>query len=55
MDALRAGLPARYGDVLRERFERTVAVTLQPGLQILDVGSGAWPSVAPASRPGGCR
>jgi SAM-dependent methyltransferase len=55
MGTLKNGLPARYGDVLRDRFQRSVAVGLRPGLHILDVGSGAHPSVSPARRPSDCR
>jgi len=55
MDALTNGLPARYGDVPRARFERAVALGLRPGLSILDVGSGRRPSLPTDRRPDGCR
>jgi SAM-dependent methyltransferase len=46
-------LPPRYCTRWRDSFERNVAERLQPGIVILDVGSGRHPAVPPEHRPPG--
>lgn len=54
-DAVAAGrLPARYADPWQAPFLDRVAALLGPGVRILDVGSGARPTLAPGQRPSGC-
>lgn len=48
-------LPARYGYAMQDVFRRHAAALLEPGIAILDVGSGRNPSIAPEHRPPGCR
>jgi SAM-dependent methyltransferase len=59
---LAAGLAARHGvlpsrydrDFWDRPFRRELERILQPGLRILDVGSGARPAIAPEDRPPDC-
>ena len=44
-------LPDRYQRPWRAEFEKRVNERLRPGLQVLDVGGGATPTLAPADRP----
>jgi SAM-dependent methyltransferase len=53
---VRAGrLPARYGYRMQDVFLEHLRPLLVPGVQILDVGAGRSPTLAPADRPEGCR
>jgi SAM-dependent methyltransferase len=52
--ALRGNMPARYAAPWRTPFLEVLASELGPALQILDVGSGAKPSLSPDMRPKGC-
>lgn len=49
-----AQLPARYGEEWYGAFVSRVEPFLIPGAQILDVGSGAAPALAPEQRPERC-
>ncbi len=54
-EAVAAGrLPARYGEPWADAFLGRVARHLRPGMSILDVGSGARPTVPSDQRPAGC-
>lgn len=48
-------LPPRYGEAWQAAFLDRVAASLRPGVRILDVGSGARPTVPVDQRPEGCR
>jgi SAM-dependent methyltransferase len=50
----RGGLPPRYDEHWREPFAARISSALFPGTRILDVGSGAFPTVPIADRPPGC-
>jgi SAM-dependent methyltransferase len=56
-DVMRAGLagelPARYHDFWVGPFRSELARYLRPGVRVLDVGSGAEPTIAPEDRPEG--
>jgi SAM-dependent methyltransferase len=52
-DALRGRLPGRYEDFWRGPFVAELNGALRPGIQVLDIGSGAEPTLAPADRPPG--
>jgi SAM-dependent methyltransferase len=47
----RRNLPSRYEPGGYRHFDARVATALRPGLEILDVGPGRRPSVAPPDRP----
>jgi SAM-dependent methyltransferase len=47
-------LPPRYDDFWRGPFQHELDQVLRPGVRILDVGSGAEPTIAPADRPADC-
>lgn len=49
----RVSLPARYEDVWDAPFRTAVEAALQPGMAILDIGSGRNPTVPPDERPAG--
>ena len=54
--ALHRQLPARYvGTDWAQDFKQRVAIRLQPGIRILDVGAGRTPTIAPDDRPNGSR
>lgn len=56
LDDVRAGrLPSRYGYRMQDVFLERLRPLLVPGAQILDVGAGRSPTLAPADRPAGCR
>jgi SAM-dependent methyltransferase len=48
-------LPDRYGRQMQDDFFERVRPLLVPGVKILDVGAGRYPTIAPADRPEGCR
>jgi SAM-dependent methyltransferase len=52
-DALQGRLPPRYDDFWRGPFVAELDGVLRPGIQILDIGSGADPTLAPEERPPG--
>jgi SAM-dependent methyltransferase len=53
-EAGRRRLPERYRtDVWDLRFRERLAPLLTPGVDILDIGAGRRPTVAPGERPGG--
>lgn len=56
--ALRQGLaghfPSRYRNSWRGSFDARFAALHRPGQRVLDVGSGALPTIAPADRAEGC-
>ncbi len=47
-------LPARYGYRMQDVFLERLRPLLVPGVNILDVGAGRSPTLAPADRPAGC-
>jgi len=47
-------LPARYGEPWADAFLMRIVPHLKPGVRILDVGSGARPTLSPDQRPAGC-
>lgn len=47
-------LPARYGEPWADAFLARIAPHLKPGVCILDVGSGARPTLPLEQRPEGC-
>jgi SAM-dependent methyltransferase len=47
-------LPARYAEPWFEPFAERVSRALEPGVTVLDVGSGRSPVVDPSERPSGC-
>lgn len=47
-------LPERYGEPWADAFLARIAPHLRPGIQILDVGSGARPTLPIEQRPEGC-
>lgn len=47
-------LPPRYDESWEEPFYKNLADVLVPGAKILDVGSGATPTIPPDRRPEGC-
>lgn len=47
-------LPPRYRESWDEPFYRNLEDVLVPGARILDVGSGATPTIPPERRPEGC-
>ncbi len=49
----RPELPARYQGSWRAPFHERVERLLQPGMTILDVGSGRYPTIPPELRPAG--
>lgn len=53
--ALQGRLPPRYRDFWRGPFAAELDGALVPGIQILDVGSGAEPTLSPEARPPGSR
>jgi SAM-dependent methyltransferase len=53
-DALRGRLPSRYEDFWQGPFRHELDKVLVPGVRILDVGSGAEPTIQPGERPEGC-
>lgn len=53
--AARGRLPAHYDLAWRAPFDIRVAARLRSNMQVLDMGSGWAPSVAPGQRPPGCR
>jgi SAM-dependent methyltransferase len=48
-------LPDRYGRQMQDEFFERVRPLLVPGVSILDVGAGRYPTIAPGDRPPGCR
>jgi SAM-dependent methyltransferase len=52
-ETLRGTLPARYDDFWKGPFRAELSRFLRPDGRILDVGSGAEPTIAPAKRPPG--
>ncbi len=48
-----AGLPARYFEPLRGKFDAAIAERLKPGSKVLDIGSGRHPAIPPEERPEG--
>jgi SAM-dependent methyltransferase len=54
-DALRGRLPRRYQAFWRGPFVAELDGAMRPGMEILDIGSGAEPTLAPAERPPGSR
>lgn len=48
-------LPDRYAHPMQEEFFARARPLLVPGVQILDVGAGRYPTIGPADRPPGCR
>lgn len=53
-DVAAGRLPERYGTPWQGPFLDRVAAGLHPGCRVLDVGSGARPTVPPEQRPEGC-
>jgi SAM-dependent methyltransferase len=49
--ALRGRLPRRYEGFWREPFLAELDGALRPGMEILDIGSGAEPTLCPDERP----
>jgi SAM-dependent methyltransferase len=47
-------LPDRYALPMQEEFFARARPLLVPGVQILDVGAGRYPTIGPADRPAGC-
>ena len=47
-------LPERYADPWERPFLDLLSEALRPGSRVLDVGSGARPTVPPEQRPDGC-
>lgn len=47
-------LPARYAEPWRGGFVSRVVAALRPGIRVLDVGSGAQPTIPRDQRPDGC-
>jgi 2-polyprenyl-6-hydroxyphenyl methylase/3-demethylubiquinone-9 3-methyltransferase len=52
--SLAGDLPLRYQRTLEYEFQQRLDAALQPGMQVLDVGSGRLPCRAPERRPRGC-
>jgi SAM-dependent methyltransferase len=53
---VRAGrLPARYDHRMQDVFLDRLAAVRRPGMDVLDVGSGRAPTIAPEDRPEGWR
>ncbi|MEJ7788639.1 MAG: methyltransferase domain-containing protein [Thermoleophilaceae bacterium] len=53
--AVEAGrLPPRYGGQMQSELMDRLTPLLEPGVAILDVGSGRGPTLAPEDRPPGC-
>jgi SAM-dependent methyltransferase len=50
---LRGRLPERYDDFWEGPFRAELSRYLRPGARVLDVGSGAEPTIAPGERPEG--
>src|SRR5919204_4228119 len=50
-DALRGRLPRRYQGFWRGPFMAELDGSLRPGMEILDIGSGAEPTLRPHERP----
>ena len=50
-----SGLPPRYDDFWLGPFRAELARHLRPGVRVLDVGSGAEPTIPPDERPEGTR
>jgi SAM-dependent methyltransferase len=48
-------LPERYGVPMQTELFTRVQPLLVPGVAILDVGAGRYPTIAPADRPPECR
>lgn len=46
-------LPARYAEGWADSFDALVHPALQPGMHVLDLGSGREPSLSPQARPPG--
>jgi 2-polyprenyl-6-hydroxyphenyl methylase/3-demethylubiquinone-9 3-methyltransferase len=53
--ALEGELPPRYDDFWLGPFRAELRSHLRPGVRVLDVGSGAEPTIPPAERPEGTR
>jgi 2-polyprenyl-6-hydroxyphenyl methylase/3-demethylubiquinone-9 3-methyltransferase len=47
-------LPQRYARPMQEEFLARARPLLVPGVRILDVGAGRYPTIAPSDRPDGC-
>ena len=52
---LHGELPERYDDFWLAPFHAEIERHLRPGVRVLDVGSGAEPTIPPAKRPEGTR
>jgi SAM-dependent methyltransferase len=52
--SLAGDLPFRYRRKLEDPFHERVDAAMQPGMRILDVGSGRLPCRTPGLRPRGC-
>jgi SAM-dependent methyltransferase len=48
-------LPDRYARQMQDEFFERARPLLVPGVAVLDVGAGRYPTIAPADRPDGCR
>ena len=48
-------LPQRYAEPMQAELYRRTQPLLVPGVAILDVGAGRYPTLSPADRPSGCR
>jgi SAM-dependent methyltransferase len=48
-------LPDRYARQMQDEFFARARPLLIPGIAILDIGAGRYPTIAPADRPLGCR
>src|SRR5581483_4441754 len=56
LEDVQAGrLPPRYGYRMQDVFLQRLRPLLVPGVQILDVGAGRSPTLAPSDRPPNCR
>jgi SAM-dependent methyltransferase len=47
-------LPDRYARPMQDEFYERARPLLVPGVQILDVGAGRYPTIGPSDRPTGC-
>jgi SAM-dependent methyltransferase len=54
LEALRGRLPTRYDDFWLGPFWAEGEPALRPRIRVLDIGSGAQPTLAPADRPSAC-
>jgi SAM-dependent methyltransferase len=48
-------LPLRYGRQMQDELVTRLQPLLIPGIAILDVGAGRYPTIAPTDRPPNCR